>query len=211
MWTHAPETFDGGDYTRLVDVYAYGMLLYAIFCEPKYFEDAPTIAVNPDKAVTNLRQGKRFARHESIPHFHWEIITACWKQSPEQRPQFAYIVEKLKTSHQAYALPGTDMDELRRYEDAVFPPAGDLTVSLRTYEWVPAEEAPTPPPAASPPAPPKPKPAASPEPKPAASPDAKSEPQPTPDPNPGAKPAKKSKPGHTKSAKGTGEGCCLLL
>jgi serine/threonine protein kinase len=199
IWTYAPETFEGGNCTRLVDVYAYGMTLYAIFREPNYFEDAPTTAVTPDQAITNLRQGKRFARHESIPHFHWEIITACWKHLPGQRPQFAYIVEKLRTSHQAYALPGTDMDELRRYEEAVFP-AGDLSASLMAYEWAPAQGAPKPPPVASPPAAPKPKPVVHPE----------SRPEPTPEPGHDPE-ATSAKCGHRKTVEDSVAGCCLLL
>jgi serine/threonine protein kinase len=151
LYTNAPETLDESlRYTRRVDVYAYAMILYAIFQEPKYFEDAPTTPATPHNLVTKVAKGLRFVRAPSIPQFYWDIITACWAHQPERRPDFWDVVDTLIGSNQAYAFPGTNAAELQAYEAEVFrPPHRPSTDSP------PAADAGAPPPKPADPTPPK--------------------------------------------------------
>lgn len=72
MYTHAPETFDESvNSTVRVDVYASGMILYAMFQEPKFFEDAPTKPLNATKMVQKKMRGEIFTQDPSIPPVYW--------------------------------------------------------------------------------------------------------------------------------------------
>jgi serine/threonine protein kinase len=126
MYSYAPETFDEDMcYTTRVDVYSYGMLLYAMFREPDCFSDAPKKLVkNQLELIRGVTNGKRFVRDPSIPDFYWQLINDCWSQLPDHRPPFPAIVERLMASNHRYAFPGADLARLAHYEDKVIRPHG---------------------------------------------------------------------------------------
>jgi serine/threonine protein kinase len=124
MYPYAPEVLEQKRApTDKVDVYSYGILLYSMFREPNFLDDAPTrpLSRRADFASVVLN-GRRFIRDVLIPDFYWALITACWRPEPERRPTFAQVVELLSHSTSEYAIAGTNMEDLDAYEQQVFPP-----------------------------------------------------------------------------------------
>ena len=60
-------------------------------------------------------------RPENIPDPFWDLIQACWKQNPEDRPTFDQITSELRNDKYALDEFGvkTDLDELHEYQDRV--------------------------------------------------------------------------------------------
>ena len=123
----APEILEGedkdkGDYTEKVDVYAYAVALYQLFstnlCK---MDNGMQIPRNPNTYYMHIwnavKRGARFAKDPNIPEYIWGLIQRCWDHSPMNRPSMRDIVEELHRNE--YAVPGTDMEELKRYEESL--------------------------------------------------------------------------------------------
>ncbi|XP_002739352.1 dual serine/threonine and tyrosine protein kinase-like [Saccoglossus kowalevskii] len=92
----APELIRGEQYNKLVDVYAFGILLWFI-CEGS--------GVNPKK-YANVKGGydlmlfcKDGLRPEYVKSFDkkcWNLMESCWDEDPENRPDFDTIIKELK-------------------------------------------------------------------------------------------------------------------
>jgi serine/threonine protein kinase len=104
-------------YDYRIDVYAYAMLIYMLFCPeetPKM--DRPTQPRSREQLLMFVSQGTRYVRLPNIPDYYWRLINACWKPGWESRPHFKDIVREMRQSHE-YVFPGTNMPELLEYED----------------------------------------------------------------------------------------------
>jgi hypothetical protein len=109
----APEVIEGKCYSLTSDVFAYAVLLYRIF--------TPSIVLATGRLVTAsslllraIMSGERYVRPPGITDLLWDLITACWRQSADDRPSFAGIAAKMMNSDD-YILPGTDIDEYHEY------------------------------------------------------------------------------------------------
>jgi serine/threonine protein kinase len=119
----APEILIEEDYGFAVDVYAFACTLYSLFAEPGTFENGST----PRSAFALARaviQGRRYVRKPEIPDYHWNVITRCWEQDPDARPQFRTLVDEFHRDH-AYCLEGADLDEVLEYEERVYEVFGE--------------------------------------------------------------------------------------
>jgi hypothetical protein len=115
----APELQSNDEiYDQSVDVFAWGVLIYAMFAKGvplfKLFDDGKI----PETSLTvgrKIMQGRRYRYLNDIPPAWWTLICRCWDQSPACRPSMAEIVDLLKASPSSYLFPGTDEQQLREY------------------------------------------------------------------------------------------------
>ena len=88
----APEVFSGdGTYTKSVDVFSFGVLLWEIVTRETPYNDLPSWSV-PDKVIA----GERLTIPSSCPIELKNLIESCWHQNPSRRPTFSQIVEIVK-------------------------------------------------------------------------------------------------------------------
>jgi serine/threonine protein kinase len=109
-------------YGKPVDVYAFGIMVLQVFGKA-VVEGTPvkgTIAL-----MRRISDGKRFVRPNGVPEPLWHLITQCWAQGPESRPEFSRIVEAMLEKPEDYVLPGTDIRQYKEYQARINaePPA----------------------------------------------------------------------------------------
>jgi serine/threonine protein kinase len=127
----SPELFDDENesYGFPVDVYAFAVTLFSMFAAPSELDDNPRPPRSPQQLMMRVLRGARFKKTDKIPAAYWEIIQACWRPAPSDRPTFQELIDAFVADHK-YVIPGTDMDELKAYEAKLYrkfglPPAVD--------------------------------------------------------------------------------------
>ena len=115
----APELVRGElDYTEKVDVYAFGMLMYAVLSGDNPFSQAELgrwylFAQDIDK-------GKRpVLRGIVLQEQYHKLIEMCWDPAPAARPSFNQIVQEL--GREEYLCEGIDVDFFKEYQAQVCP------------------------------------------------------------------------------------------
>jgi serine/threonine protein kinase len=88
----APEFFDDGEYTKMMDVYSFGLILYEVLVGRQAFPRAQTV----DAMTKCVVQGVRAKIPRSIPHDVRKLMKRCWSQTPDKRPTFQEIHRDLK-------------------------------------------------------------------------------------------------------------------
>jgi TPR repeat protein len=132
----APELLLGEQYDWSVDVYAYGILVYATIFEQTPFGDNPH--VSPLCFMNKVCAGLR----PTIPpnaDTNWvTLIHACWSGSPQDRPTMEEIVTVMATP--AFIPENVDIDRFMDYQQKVVPPElyyrGDSSELTRTLPTV---------------------------------------------------------------------------
>ena len=80
-----------GRYTKKVDIYAYGILLWYVFANttrlPRNFERAPS----KEELWRLVARGVRPEYIEGIDQGIWEMMEQCWSPAPEDRPEPGHI------------------------------------------------------------------------------------------------------------------------
>ena len=91
----APDIVEGveANINKMCDVFSYGMVLYEVFAHKIPYEDLPTDPL-VDMAVL---QGKRPPVPPTLPPYLHPLLEGCWKEEPNQRPQFEAIVLAIQT------------------------------------------------------------------------------------------------------------------
>jgi serine/threonine protein kinase len=114
----APELFEEGDrdYGSEVDVYAFGILLYSMYCEPSELDDGKKITNSVD-LVNRILRGARLVR-VAMPERNWELIVECWRWEGSERPTFESIVNRW-IENDDWVFEGTDVGKLREYQERV--------------------------------------------------------------------------------------------
>ena len=88
----APEIWDGtGKFAYEVDVYAFGMIMYAVLTGSIPFGSVTTV----DQLRRQTRGGIKLPFPSSMNQGYRDIIQCCWEFEPKARPSFADIVEVL--------------------------------------------------------------------------------------------------------------------
>ena len=89
----APEIWRSGDrYGFDVDVYAFGMIMYAVLVGNEPFPKARTQFEIAQSVTNEIRP----LIPSSVPENYAEIITKCWDDDPSKRPRFSDIVTSLE-------------------------------------------------------------------------------------------------------------------
>lgn len=110
----APEALQEIKYDKQIDVYAFGMILYAIAMGRK--PEFP--GMNIIAAQRSIISGLRPNIDPECPEQIRLIIENCWCQEPDMRKTFAHIVKALVDTNEA-PFEGTDMKEYLSYRDQV--------------------------------------------------------------------------------------------
>lgn len=90
-WT-APEAANYRIFSQKSDVWSFGVLLYEVFT----YGQCPYEGMSNHETLQQVMQGYRLPRPPTCPLEVYALMLECWKGSPEERPAFAVLQEKLK-------------------------------------------------------------------------------------------------------------------
>ncbi|XP_066091592.1 tyrosine-protein kinase Srms [Saccopteryx bilineata] len=93
-WT-APEAANYHVYSQKSDVWSFGVLLYEVFT----YGQCPYEGMSNQETLQQIARGYRLPRPAACPAEAYVLMLACWKGSPEERPAFAVLQEKLGAIH----------------------------------------------------------------------------------------------------------------
>ena len=121
----APEMLEGR-YGPKVDVFSYGMIVYACFADSDRwkFDDG---SEGRSYLISQrwINEGRRYAKPRKIDNFYWDLITRCWHHDPHERPSFEQIMElyhqapsaKMRKQCCAFVQQvGKDLEEFREFK-----------------------------------------------------------------------------------------------
>ncbi|XP_017761306.1 PREDICTED: leukocyte tyrosine kinase receptor isoform X2 [Eufriesea mexicana] len=86
-----PESFLDGIFTTKTDVWAFGVLLWEIMS----FGYIPYTGCTNRQVMLMVTSGGRLEKPAGCPDPIYGIMTSCWHPSPENRPSFTTIVERI--------------------------------------------------------------------------------------------------------------------
>lgn len=120
-------------YSCKSDVWAFGVLLWEIgtlgtytkffliynvgFNKILFAGGFPYPTVSNHELLAYLASGQRLQRPENCSEHLYELMLQCWNDSPDDRPEFANIVQTLEPAHQKIYVDFNDLSS-----DYVFPP-----------------------------------------------------------------------------------------
>jgi serine/threonine protein kinase len=105
----APELTDAScNVSGKVDVFAFGLILYEIFCDDAVFPTSlPLFTV-----IQRIRSEYRPSISGECGEYMKVLICRCWSQNPSSRPSFDEILRDIQ-AHQYKILPGVDCAAIR--------------------------------------------------------------------------------------------------
>ncbi|XP_037357561.1 tyrosine-protein kinase Srms [Talpa occidentalis] len=89
-WT-APEAASYRVYSQKSDVWSFGVLLYEVFT----YGQCPYQGMSNHETLRQVVRGYRLPRPPACPTEVYGLMLGCWKGSPEERPAFVALQEKL--------------------------------------------------------------------------------------------------------------------
>ncbi|XP_055964013.1 tyrosine-protein kinase Srms [Sorex fumeus] len=89
-WT-APEAASYRVYSQKSDVWSFGVLLYEVFT----YGQCPYEGMSNHETLQQVLRGYRLPRPPACPAEVYALMRECWQGSPEQRPAFAALQDKL--------------------------------------------------------------------------------------------------------------------
>lgn len=89
-WT-APEAANYRVFSQKSDVWSFGILLYEVFT----YGQCPYEGMTNHETLQQISRGYRLPRPAVCPAEVYMLMVECWKGSPEERPTFATLREKL--------------------------------------------------------------------------------------------------------------------
>nr|XP_010952638.1 tyrosine-protein kinase Srms [Camelus bactrianus] len=89
-WT-APEAAHYCVYSQKSDVWSFGVLLYEVFT----YGQCPYEGMSNQETLQEIMRGYRLPRPAACPTEVYVLMLQCWRGSPEERPDFATLQEKL--------------------------------------------------------------------------------------------------------------------
>lgn len=101
-------------YSAKSDVWAFGIVLWEIGTLGGF----PYPTVSNHELLSYLVGGQRLERPENCSEHLYRLMLACWLELPDERPEFADIVQHLEPAHGRRVY--VDFNELRK--DYTFPP-----------------------------------------------------------------------------------------
>lgn len=114
----APEMITGTKYNQKIDVYSFGILMYEVLTDT---EPYPHLE-KKDSIINEFK--KRVVRYNYRPEFKVQVksqlknlIEKCWSPSPNERPNFDELFEKLKDAE--YFLDDVDAKKVQNYVNSI--------------------------------------------------------------------------------------------
>ncbi|XP_023560093.1 tyrosine-protein kinase Srms isoform X2 [Octodon degus] len=101
-WT-APEAANYCIFSQKSDVWSFGILLYEVFT----FGQCPYEGMSNHETLQQLSRGYRLPRPAACPAEVYLLMLECWKGSPEERPAFTMLWERLDAIHRRLQLGRT--------------------------------------------------------------------------------------------------------
>jgi serine/threonine protein kinase len=86
----APEQLERLSYSKMSDVFALGVLLFEIFAR-----SAPWAGVAAVNVMVAVVRGERMEVPAAVPRGVRDIVAACWRQTPGERPKSSAVAEQL--------------------------------------------------------------------------------------------------------------------
>lgn len=110
----APEIFEKEEIDLAYDVYTFGLFVYQMFSP--HFNGKQI-----DKLKSKFHDDKMLDRPKNVPDCYWELIVACLKKEPGDRPSFDVILDELKNDQWALEEFGTktNIDQLHEYQKLI--------------------------------------------------------------------------------------------
>lgn len=85
------EALQSAQFSSASDVWSYGVTLWEIYSLAR----PPWEGLSPLDVRDSLMQGERLGQPERCPPPIFELMLACWKEKPEDRPTFDQIRTRL--------------------------------------------------------------------------------------------------------------------
>ena len=93
MYRTAPEALTRAKFSTASDVWSYGVVLWEIYSLGKI----PWDRLSPIEIRDLLLRGERLARPDRCPLDMYEMMLDCWDQTPQDRPTFGILVQRVET------------------------------------------------------------------------------------------------------------------
>ncbi|XP_069352146.1 tyrosine-protein kinase Srms [Eulemur rufifrons] len=101
-WT-APEAATYRVFSQKSDVWSFGVLLYEVFT----YGQCPYEGMTNHETLQQILRGYRLPRPAACPAEVYVLMLECWRGSPEERPAFAALQERLRVLHRGLPLAPT--------------------------------------------------------------------------------------------------------
>lgn len=113
-------------YTHKVDAYSFGIVLWELIHNRLPFEGMSNLQAAYAAAFKNMRPSA-----EDLPEDLALIVTSCWKEDPNERPNFSQIIQMLLHYISTISAPEpVILPRMFSSENAVLPPESPGTSSL---------------------------------------------------------------------------------
>ncbi|KAG9441370.1 hypothetical protein H6P81_017224 [Aristolochia fimbriata] len=117
---------DKKHYNHKVDAYSFAIVLWELLHNKMPFEGMSNLQAAYAAAFKNVRPSA-----ENLPEELTLILTSCWKEDPDSRPNFSQIVQMLLDYLTIHAPPETTIpSRVFTSENAILPPESPGTSSL---------------------------------------------------------------------------------
>ena len=113
LWM-APELFEGRQYDKSIDVYAFAMILYQLITNQMPFGGH----IQTGELMDKIFKRERPEIPATIPEIFRQLLNRCWAQNPKERPSFDEIIEILAKDE--CTIDGCDIKRLREYQKHAF-------------------------------------------------------------------------------------------
>ncbi|KAL2763461.1 tyrosine-protein kinase Srms, partial [Daubentonia madagascariensis] len=98
-WT-APEAANYQVFSQKSDVWSFGVLLYEVFT----YGQCPYEGMTNHETLQQITRGYRLPRPAACPAEVYVLMLECWRGSPEERPAFMVLQEKLRALYRRFPL-----------------------------------------------------------------------------------------------------------
>ncbi|OHS98897.1 hypothetical protein TRFO_34764 [Tritrichomonas foetus] len=122
----APEMFESTDdipVTEKIDVYAFALVLYALFDIHYVFEKNSPRSIG--QLYLHIKKGMRYVIPANTPKYFEDLIRKCWSNDIKQRPSFQEILDDFD-ENENYILPGANREDVLDYVDYIKSSERDL-------------------------------------------------------------------------------------
>ncbi|XP_030378982.1 mitogen-activated protein kinase kinase kinase 7 [Scaptodrosophila lebanonensis] len=85
----APEVFEGSKYTEKCDIFSWAIVLWEVLSRKQPFKEID----NTYSIMWKIHKGERPPLLHNCPKRIEDLMTACWKTTPEERPSMTYVVK----------------------------------------------------------------------------------------------------------------------